>query len=469
MTADYTSAQLAALAGDDQRITQALEDRRVLFGGMWVGILLLAGVMIAFATASPFGAYSFSARVSFVYLPVATGAVLLLGHTRFAMAAALYFGFLPLSQALSETWLLLGNEEGAISAEMAFALPLILHGMLGKPGAVVARGAALPSSLTWGVALIVASALLATLLAVDPAHSAYALLGRFLIPIAVMLAVYRRMEGIADFKVMWFGFAVSLLAVAAFGYRRAVLGIDTYNIGQRFLGLGASAALVSLFMIGGALWLAYAQSEAGRILRAIFWFVVVAIFITLMWLSASRGPVAAAALIVAWWAPKRALRTILRPKVLLFFSLGAVAVVYAVRYSLAQTELSLEFLVERFSRLLEHGLTGESRWTIWMEALGHWAGSPLWGLGPNSWLKVNPIFASIHGSFAGLLFDVGLFGLFAWALFLGSTLLHGRAKLVGHLPMRDQQFFFGCRAGWTVYLMLMMVELPFTSGQPKNN
>ncbi|UCF34790.1 MAG: hypothetical protein JSV78_05685, partial [Phycisphaerales bacterium] len=143
--------------------------------------------------------------------------------------------------------------------------------------------------------------------------------------------------------------------------------------------------------------------------------------------------------------------------------------VYAVRYSLAQTELSLEFLVERFSRLLEHGLTGESRWRIWTEALGHWAGSPVWGLGPNSWLKVNPIFASIHSSFVGLLFDVGLFGLFAWALFFGSTLLHGRAKLVGHLPMRDQQFFFGCRAGWTVYLMLMMVELPFTSGQPKNN
>jgi hypothetical protein len=456
-------------ADDDLRIAQAWEDRRVLVAGAWVGVLLSAGVIVSFATSSPFGEYSFSARVTFLYLPVAAIAILLLGHARFPLAAALFFGFIPLAHATSETWVILGDVEGALTAEMVLAVPLLFHGILGPPGRGGIRGPALPPALTWGIWLIVATAILATLLSRDPAHSAWTLLARFLVPVGVMVAVYRRLGSVADYKVVWFGFALSLLAIAVFGYRRAVLGVDTHQIGQRFLGLTLSTGSPSIFVIGGALWLAYAQSEAGRMLRAIFWFVVVAIFITLMWLSASRGPVAAAGLVVAWWAPKRALRTILRPKVLLFFSLGAAVVVYVVRYSLARTELSLEFLVERFSMLLERGLTGEARWRIWMEGLAHWVRSPLWGLGPNSWLKVNPGIASIHGSFAGLLFDVGLFGLFAWALFLGSTLVHGRAKLVNHLPMRDQQFFFGCRAGWTVYLMLMMVELPFTSGQPKNN
>lgn len=466
MTPNQANNELVSTVQPAWLTTPAVRDRRWLEASVWVGCLIAAGTLFSFLTARPLWEYSTSARASFVYLPVATVVILGLGWTRFPLAAAIFYGYLALAQPTGYSFYLAGSHEGALTVEMVLAVPLLITGLIGS-GAPRYRPLPLALKLGWGLLLL--AGVIATLLAEDVRATYPTLFGRFLVPMAVTLVVYRRLRTVADYRVVWYGLAVGMVAVLAFGFRRAILGIDTYDVAQRAVGLKGTSSIPALYVVGGALWLAVVRTETNRFFQGALWLGIVALVGVLIWLAAGRAPLLGFALLLAWWFFRRGVRTVYRPKLLILWILGGGLAAAAVAYSLERTLLDLRLMLDRIEQMLSHGVTGESRWVIWSTALEHWKSSPIWGLGPNSWITLNTGFASVHSSMLGILIDTGLVGVAAFLLLFGGTLRAGRAKLYQGLGAEDREFVLGCRAGWIAVNVVLAVFLPFTSGQAYNN
>ncbi|MCK4341992.1 MAG: O-antigen ligase family protein [Phycisphaerae bacterium] len=444
---------------------RAARDIRWIHAGLWVGGLMSIGVVFSFLTRASLWEYSFSTRVSMIYLPLAIVGILALGWTNFPVAAAIFYGYLSLAQTTGYTFYLTGDFLGALTIEMVLAVPVLITGFFGPP----ARGRPLPAGIKWGWGLLLLTSVICTLLARDPILAFYTLMGRFLLPIAVTLAVFRRLRGISDYRVVWFGFTIGLLAISVFGFRRAVLGIDAYGVHQRLLGLKGTSALPSLYLMGAALWMAVSRTETNRFLQGAAWLGIVGLLGILIFLSGGRGISIGFTLLALWWFFRRGSRSLFRPKLLILLILGGGLAAYIVFFSIGRTTLDLHLLRERLEEMWAHGYQQEARWIIWMESLKHWASSPLWGMGLNNWHTLNTQFASVHSSLFGILIDTGLLGVAAFSLLFGGTFLISRKRNYGNLPYDDREFFLGCRAAWVVILLVLSISLPFTSGQGYNN
>jgi hypothetical protein len=448
-------------------------DPRWLKAALLVGSAISVGVLYA-TWRGPSLDITFSGQVSLVYCPIAAILILLLGWTPndFPVAAALFFGYLGLAQAAAGgDYYLAGSVQGAITFEEVLALPLILVGLLGPSGAPPGARPA-PSGFRVAWTLILISGLISTVMAISPSIAAMTYLARFLIPTLVILGTYRRLRGIEDYMVVWFGLLIGIVAILVFDYRRAVLDIlPWYNTGmsQRYVGTSESSAIPTFYVIGPALWLGHALAVRKWMLTGVGLLLLGAVFCMMLWLGAHRGPLLFAGLLVLWWTPSHVLRNLLHARSMILWIIAAVVIVNVLAYSLSQTRLNTDFIVERVLDMGSTGVTGEARWPIWMAGLEHWAASPLWGRGLNNWVVVDDFFANVHSSVVGILFDTGLIGLAAFGLLFGATLSRSRKADFASLTPLDHRFALGCRAGWVCMMLLLAVELPFTSGQPHSN
>ncbi len=453
----------------------APSDLRWLYAALLVGGLTLLGVQFSFLTRYQWYSASFSARVSFVYVTLASFLILVTGWSprSFPIAAALFFGYLPLAQAASETFFLAGNVEGGITLEMILAIPLILTGLLG-PAAVATPIRPLPMMVRYGFLLIPLVGVLATALARYPEVAVWTLFGRFIVPPLVLLALYRRLRNVEDAKVIFYGFVVGMLAIMVFGYQRAIEGEAvtteyTLQVGQRHLGLSVSSAVPALYMMGVSLWQSRARAEKGDVLRSAAWLVAGSIIPLLIWVGGHRAPAAFALLILLLWVPGSLGSVLSKPWALLVLAAGiAVAVVFG-RYSLETTTLDVGLIFERFTELRTEGIAGHNRMEIWTAGLDGWLTSPIWGVGLNNSVILIPAYANLHASALGVLYDTGLLGALVFGGFFVAVLRLGGKRCSRLLDRTDRQFFVGHRVAWVILQIMLFVDLPFTSGQPKNN
>lgn len=443
-----------------------------LTAGFWVAVLISSGFVVALATRFVGWEYTLSFRASMLYVIVGTIIIVFLGYGRFPIAAGIYYGFLPLAQASHAHHFVLGDVDHALTFEMLFAAPLIFMGLVGPRAADSVESRPLPAALKAGFVFILVSGVISSVHAASPAVAFSALAGRFVIPIAVMLACYRRLRGIDDYKTLWFGFAIGIAAIAFFDFRRSVMGYQVYeralNVNQRYLGATQSFAIPVLFVTGGALWLGVARAQAGAVLRGVLWLLLVGMFGIIIWLGAARGPTLGLALLLLWWLPGNVLTRLHRPMVWILVIIGGAVLLYLVRFSMESTALETGLVLDRLGGLFGGDVTREGRWSIWATAINIWKDSPLLGMGPNNWVVYNPKFESVHSMVVGFLFDLGIFGLLVFMLFFAVILWMARKPLVAHLPWQDRMFFLGCRAGWVVMMLVLAVNLPLTSGQPRN-
>ncbi len=440
-----------------------------LQAALWVGGLTIAGVVFSFATRWIWYDYTFTFRVSWVYVPVAFVAILFLAQLRFPVAAALFYGYLPIGQAAHAQNFLIGDVNAALTYEMVLALPLILAGALGTPGSAGLPRRPVPMSVKLSLAGFVLAGLVAAMLSSDLPVCLTAWVGRFLLPFLVTIVLVRRLERLEDYRTVWYGLIVGLSAIAVFDYRRAVLGeVESYtDISQRYIGATQSFAIPLLYALGGALWLGVARARRGAVVQSLFWFGLFAGSFLLMWLGASRGPLIGIGLLVLWWLPTLA-RQLHRPGIILMVLIGSAAGVYFVRDALTRTTLDVQLTLDRLKELQAGGLTGHNRAAIWSQALDLWAQQPIFGLGPNHWVTLDTGFESVHSTWVGLLFDTGVLGAAVFTVFVIAVLRVARRSTAQHLSDLDRAFFLGCRAGWVVMLLILCTNLPFTSGQPRN-
>lgn len=432
--------------------------------------LLGVGVLIA-RFQGPVVGTSFSVRVSAAYVPLASILILFWGWspTTFPLAAGVFYGYLATAQAAHAEYFLMGDSRGALTYDIVLAVPLLIVGLVGPaaPGTAPA-----PSMMVMGIGAVFLSALISTLLAFSPSTAAPTLVARFLLPIFVTLIVVRRLRGIDDYFVLWAGFLAGTIAISIFDYRRAVLGVAEWyatSVGQRYAGATGSFAIPAFYVCGAALWLGHGIALRRSVLVGVALISATAVFGMLLWVGAHRGPLVFMALLVLWWLVATVLRTLSNFRVLILALVGAAAVAGAVAFSLQRTSFDISFVFERFDELRTRGLTEEPRWHIWMRGMQYVADSPFWGVGLNNWVDVDTEFASIHSSLFGIIFDTGLFGLAAFGLLFGATLMYVRKPDLSHLPYLHQRFVLGCRAGWIIMLLVLVTNLPFTSGQPRNN
>lgn len=446
-------------------------DRRWLVASALVLGVLGVGVLAVTAQGLIVLGPSFSARVSMIYVPIAAVIILFLGWSShgFPIAAAVFFGYLGTAQAAHADYFLLGDIHGALTFEAVLALPLLIVGLAGP---APQRYAAAPPMLNLGFAAVLITAFISTVLAVSPATAIPTFFARFVLPILVTVALARRLRSIDDYFVVWVGFLAGLVAISVFSYRRAVLGVTewyAFEVSQRFAGVSGSFAIPAVYICGAALWLGHGYALRRSLLAGVALLCAATVFVVLVWIGAHRGPLIFIALLVVWWLLVTVIRTMHNFRVLLLAVLGAAAVAALVVYSLRHTTLDLSFMFERLQEIKNRGVTDEPRWHIWMQGMRHAASSPLWGVGLNNWVYVEDYFESIHSAFFGIIFDMGILGLTAFGLLFAATLLYVRKPDLAHLPYLHQRFFLGCRAGWIVMLLLLATNLPFTSGQPRNN
>jgi hypothetical protein len=446
-------------------------DRRWVTAVVLIGVLTSAGVAVANWVGLS-GSATFSANVSFVYCPVAAVLMLFLGWTAhgFPIAAALFYGFLPICQAAA--YFFVGDEQTGLGLEVLLALPVLITGFLGPSGR--APGHDRPAgklSLAW--VLVLVSAVISTILAQAPEYAVGTLAGRFVVPILVTLAVARRLRDVEDYRVIWYGLAAGFVLISIYDVRRVIYGTQVSawyvrEIDQRFVGATGSFAIGCMSTIGGALWYGYALALRRNLGLGLSWLSFALLLGVLFGLGGHRGPVVFFGLLVLAWVPGHVLRDSFRGKGLLVTGLIAVAMIGMTSAILSRSHISFELLWERLSELGSHGLTGESRWFLWMEGLDYWTTSPLTGLGLNNWAAMKTGFASVHGSIAGVLLDMGLLGALAFSmLFVGTLRLTRKSRLAALDPVQ-QELVLGCRAGWVITLGLLAVNLPFTSGQMFN-
>jgi len=457
---------------DQAAAARAARRRTWLVPVVWVAALTLLGVAASLMIRRAVPLTSFSARVSMVYVPLGIFFILFVGWLRYPLAAAIFFGYLPIDMMASDTFFLAGDERGALTFGAVLALPLLVTGLLGPPAAGEVRSRHLPLHMVAAILGIVAAGFLATLLAVSVSVAAWALLLRIVLPVLVMAVTVRRLRGIGDYKTVWYGFLAGMLAIAVFDYRAIVfttgqLGLFR-QIQQRSLGATLSFSIPLVFFVGGLLWMTYGKAVRQSPLRAIPGIVLLGGIGVLFWLSATRGAILALGFLVAWWLLRTLPWGALRPRYLFLLVLAAVLITAVVVFSFERTVHDVGLVFERFATMSEQGITQEPRYQIWKAALGQWAERPLTGLGPNAWIVVNRQFASIHSTVMGILYDTGVFGFLAYGLFFASIFWFGRARYLKGLSEEDRIFCQGCRAGWIVMMLLLAVQLPITSGQPKN-
>ncbi len=434
----------------------------------WVAVLICAGVAFSFATRPLWFEYTFSYRVSWVYVPIAFVSILFLAPLRFPVAAAIYYGYLPIGQPSHAHHFLAGDVSAALTFEMVLALPLVVAGLFGGSGQSPRRatGRAIHVAL-WG---FVGAGFVAALLSGAPGVCLTAWTSRFLIPALVTLVLVRRLRSVEEYRTVWYGLVTGLTAVCVFDYRRAVLGeVDAYvDISQRYIGLSQSVAIPLLFILGGALWLSLAQARRGRALLSITWLAMFAAVVALAWLGASRGALAGLLLLGVWWLPN-VVKHLHRPSILIMVLVGGLVGLYLVRDALTRTTLDVTLAVERLRELEAGGLLGHNRAAIWAEGLRLWSQQPIFGRGPNFWVTLDTGLESVHGTWIGLLFDTGLLGTAAFVALVIAVLRTARRSALQHLSDLDRTFVLGCRAGWVVMLLILCTNLPFTSGQPRNH
>jgi len=186
-------------------------------------------------------------------------------------------------------------------------------------------------------------------------------------------------------------------------------------------------------------------------------------------LGAARGPLAFSALLLLWWLCY-VLRQIHRPGVVILALLGGSVIACFVSYSLAQTNLDVTLILDRLSELQAQGLSGHNRAEAWALAVQFWKTSPIWGIGLNNWAVYDTFgYESAHSMFYGLLTDMGVIGLIVFAAFFTAVLAFSRQSLLAPLKLQDEAFYRGFRAGWVMMLLNLTTNLPFTSGQQRNN
>lgn len=452
-------------------LDENFQSKTWLYAAGLVGGLITFGVILTLwgvtGTILPTG--SFSARVSVFYCFAAGIIIFFGGWFNFPLAAALYYGYLGVGQAASSTYFF-GADNNAITFEMLLAIPLIIVGLLHPPAKRDNLSIPAPGILKTSFVLILLSALASTLFSVSPKISLFTFASRFLIPILVTLVSFRSLRNMSDFKTIWSGFMTGMLAIAVFDFRRAVLGAgQVYGINQRFIGATMSFAIPSLVLIGGALWLGYAYAEHRSMLKGLFLVLLAGFLGVLIWLSGSRGTFVGFVLVCLWWFPFKAFKALMRPKLLLMFAVSGMLLIFFLAFAMQRTNLDVTLIIRRFDRLISEGLKASGRWPIWMDGLGYWKEAPLFGKGLNSWVVLNYEFASVHGSFIGIFLDTGLFGAFSFFCFFVTILFLSRKKYIANLNSLDFQFFIGIRNSWIVMMLVLAVNLPFTSGQPRNN
>jgi len=441
----------------------------------WLYAILLVsgltglGVLFSYATRFTLYSYTFSYRVACLYVPVAAAAILFLGYGRFPLAATLFYGFLPIAQAAHAQDFVAGELKTALTFEMLLALPVLVMGFVGPPGTLPGASRPLPGSLKACFGAILLAASVSTVLAHALGHALVALASRFALPMLVTVAVYRRLRTLAEYRTVWLGFVTGMILIGIFQYRRGVLGELHWaeQVSQRFLGASQSYAIPMLYAVGGLLWIALVRARRGAVLQATVTLLTVVVFGVLMWLGAARGPLVFFGLLLVWWL-LHLLRQVHRPGVLLSGTAIVLAGFYLVRYSLTRTTLDVYLVLERMSELRFEGLAGHDRAAVWRIALNYWKENPLWGMGLNNWSPEQTGYESAHSLVFGLLTDMGVFGLLVFGLFFGVVLRMTRRSLLWSLPPDERTFFTGCRAGWIIMLLCLVTNLPFTSGQPRN-
>ncbi len=439
--------------------------------GLVLGLTLL-GVGFSVLRGPQIG-ISFSARVAMVYCPVAAALILGLAWSArtFPYAAAVYYGFLGVGQAVNVTYHLLGDDDGAVTLEMVLALPLLAAAWLGPRASAAHGDQPLPGKMRTAWLLVAAAAVCSTALARAPDVAVYTFAGRFVVPMLVALGTFRRLRSVADYQIVWFGFLAGFLAVGVFDFQRAVMGeLPWYaaKVGQRHAGATGSFAIPTFYVVGPALWLGHALAMRRSILTGSLLLAMAGVFGVLLWIGGHRGPLVFFAVLVAWWLPGHFFRHLFRIQNLILLIIGVVSIAWVVRYSLERTTLDTSLIVERFLEMRQRGIREESRWILWKRGLDYWAASPLTGLGLNNWVVVDDHFESVHSSAVGILIDTGLLGALGFGLLFGTTLTLVRARSLTHLTYEEQRFVLGCRAAWVVLLLLLCTNLPFTSGRPQN-
>jgi hypothetical protein len=434
-----------------------------------VGGLIAIGVVFSRFTLVALYPMSFSARASVPYCIAAAVIMLFMGWRNFPLAATLFYGFLPLCMAASGTYFIVGDVTSALTIEELFAIPLLIVAWLGPRGTPPGAARPMPPLLQFSFAAIVCTALLSTLLAISPGTAVGTLFGRYIIPVLVTLGVYRRLRDVSECRIIWYGFVIGFIAIAAFGYERSVLeeGIAP-GVGQRHIGLTKTTAEPAVMLIGSALWLAFAKARGTGLARGVFWLGLATAIGVLLWIGSHRGPVFFAALLVLWWLPRNVVGRMYELRVLLLSVAVTAVAFWIVTFSLGQTYLDMRLPIERFIELREHGLEGEARWMIWQWALSRWESSPIWGVGLNNWVLLEAG-ASAHGALVGFLVDTGILGFAAYMGFFTGVLLISRRRYYSYLAPADKSFYLGLRAGWVMMLALLAVDLPLTSGQPQSN
>ena len=444
-------------------------DRQWLYAIGCVGALLLAGVVFSFATARTLWEVTFSYRVTYMYVALAIPAIFILGYGKFPLAAAIFYGFLPVAQNAHQHHWIIGDIEAALTYEEVLAVPLLIMGLIGPNGRRAGQGRPLPDGVVFLLGAILVSALMSTVLALDPGIAAATLVSRYVLPIAVGLVCVRRLRNIQDYKTIWFGLATGLVSIGVFQFRRGVLGEVQFHlqVQQRFLGLTQVDAIPMLYVIGGALWLSVAQVRKGLSLTAILWFALTGGFVVLLWLGATRGPLLLFCVMFAWWLPTF-VRQMHRPGTILLGLFGGIGAVFLARYSFERTNLSIDLMIERLDELRTAGVSGHNRAAIWRTAMEYWKTSPLFGIGPNNWVTFNTGFESPHSLIYGMLCDTGALGLAIFVAFVYAVLRASRRILPTLEDPEELAYFLGSRAGWVIMLLTLVTNLPLTSGQPRN-
>jgi hypothetical protein len=436
-------------------------------------LLILIGSGAVYASiVGPAQGTTFASRAVMGYAPMAALLIFWLGWApqTFPIAAGMFYGFLGTCQAASNEFFLMGDDKGAITVEMVLALPLILTGLLGPSGRRAGQPTA-PTLLSSAFIVIVGGAILSTVLAASPYVALYTLLGRFLVPIGVTLATYRRLRNLDDYKLIWYTFLLGMLMIGAFQYERIIGGVLPWNISstnQRFLSLSMSQTFPLVFCVGPALWFGHALAVRKSLFVGLAMFFAVGFVCMMAWLGAHRAPVFVLGLLVLWWIPGHILRYSFSARSFVYVLIGGVAVAYITLKSFGETFADVNLASERFGHLLSGGLSNTARWPLWMFGLQKFAESPIWGAGLNNWVVFNHDFASVHSTPIGILMDMGLIGAAGFSALFGASLWCVRKRNLLHFRPIDREFILGARAGF-VCLMIGLVSLPFTSGQPLNN
>ncbi len=419
---------------------------------------------------------SFSGRASIPYVAFVFLFILVMGWSprTFPLAGAMFFAYMCLGQAAHDTYFPFGDINGAFTWEELLAIPLMLTGFFGP--AAPQRGRPLPFDIRLGFILVLMSAILSTVLALQPSVAAWTLFARFVMPIGVIFALYRRLRDIRDLDVVMFGLVLGMCMIMLFGAERTTEGGGTaitdplgQSVNQRYAIITVSAAIPGLYVMGMALWNSRARAEAGLPLRAMGWLVLAGLMPVLFWIGAHRAPLVGACLITLIWLPGSFRPLLTKPFAIAVLAVGVLVVVFLARYVIDSSMYDTVLMQERLTGLWEGGLKHTNRQEIWELSWQGWLASPLWGAGLNHCVVIQNFYASTHSSALGLLLDVGLFGVAAFLVLFIAVVRVPRRRIARQLSVAERQSANGQFWTWLVMHLVLLADIPFTSAQPKMN